>query len=586
MIPARGLHADFSQSSSEAQIKKRYRDLSRVYHPDKAVIDESKNQTAEVVNDYWVEVSKAFKALTDEEIRNNYIQYGHPDGKQSFSIGIALPKFIVTDGNGKYVLLVYGLLLGVLLPYVVGKWWYGTQRMTKEKVLLASAGSLFKEYEENLADGDVVNALSCGEEYKIILSGNKMDSGSGKLEKSLAWRNSPNPSPSGMTPKDKEKLQSYEGVRRKASALVWAYLGRVTLDGSSLDDGQCSCILHLMMQTHLLLTEKYEAAPLALRLNEAFTAITLAFGSVPQLLSTYRVSQHLIQAVPPNASPLLQLPHVTSEIARRIEEQLSREHLTVQQFMSMPEYKRRKVATDQPGLLTPAQYNSAVAVARQLPLLSVEKVFFKVMGERFVTTGSLVQFVVKARVIPPGTANIPEVKEVDLEDIDPDEGDLDALLGRKPSGKRKQSKLHEGDAHPLSDVEKPLQPPLAYAPFFPRDHSPRWHVFLADSKMGKVAVPPFTMTTFNKPLLDERGSPTFNMQTFKMQFQAPPHAGKYPFVMHLVCDSYIGMDSKREVVLEVEDSAKAVAMDNEEDEISEPEEGTQFCFYCPSYCWH
>ncbi|KAL9133898.1 MAG: hypothetical protein Q9175_004921 [Cornicularia normoerica] len=545
---------DISRSSSEAQIKKRYRDLSRVYHPDKAVIDESKNQTAEDVNDYWVEVSKAFKALTDEDIRNNYIQYGHPDGKQSFSIGIALPKFIVTDGNGKYVLLVYGVLLGVLLPYIVGKWWYGTQRMTKEKVLLASAGNLFKEYNADLADGDVVNALSCGEEYKDILSGNKMDSGLGKIEKSIARGAGPGPSASGLTPRDQEKLQGYEGTRRKASALVWAYLGRVRLDGSSLDD------------------EKYEAAPLALKLNEAFTAITLAFGSVPQLLSTYRISQHLIQAVPPNASPLLQLPHLTPDIARRIEVPVSREHLTVQQFMSMPEYKRRKLATDQPGVLTPAQYNDAVGVARQLPLLNVEKVFFKVMGERFVTTGSLVQFVVKARVIPPGTANVPEVNELDLEDIDPDEGDLDALLGRNPSGKGKKAKLRKGDAAPSSDVERPLQPPLAYAPYFPHDHSPRWHVFLADSKMGKVAVPPFTMTTFNKPLLDDQGNPTFNMQTFKMQFQAPPHVGKYPFVMHLVCDSYIGMDSKREVVLEVEDSAKAVAMDNEEDEISEPEE--------------
>ena len=232
--------ADAPQSSSEAQIKKKYRDLSRVYHPDKAVIDESKNQTAEDVNDYWVEVSKAFKALTDEEIRNNYIQYGHPDGKQSFSIGIALPKFIVTDGNGKYVLLVYGVLLGVLLPYVVGKWWYGTQRMTKDKVLLASAGNLFKEYKEDLADGDVVNALSCGEEYKNILGGHRMDSGLGKVEKSIAREEGSDPSVSGMTPQDQEKLQSYEGARRKASALVWAYLGRVRLDGSSLDDGQCA----------------------------------------------------------------------------------------------------------------------------------------------------------------------------------------------------------------------------------------------------------------------------------------------------------------------------------------------------------
>lgn len=204
------------------------------------MIDESKNQTAEDVNDYWVEVSKAFKALTDEDIRNNYIQYGHPDGKQSFSIGIALPKFIVTDGNGKYVLLVYGVLLGVLLPYIVGKWWYGTQRMTKEKVLLASAGNLFKEYNADLADGDVVNALSCGEEYKDILSGNKMDSGLGKIEKSIARGAGPGPSASGLTPRDQEKLQGYEGTRRKASALVWAYLGRVRLDRSSLDDGPYS----------------------------------------------------------------------------------------------------------------------------------------------------------------------------------------------------------------------------------------------------------------------------------------------------------------------------------------------------------
>ena len=92
-----------------------------MYHPDKARVDESKNQTLDYINHRWVELSKAYKALTDEEVRNNFIQYGHPDGKQSFSIGIALPKFIVTDGNGKYVLLLYGLLLGVLLAYIAGK---------------------------------------------------------------------------------------------------------------------------------------------------------------------------------------------------------------------------------------------------------------------------------------------------------------------------------------------------------------------------------------------------------------------------------------------------------------------------------
>lgn len=201
-------------------------------------MDESKNLTAEGINDYWVELSKAYKALTDEEVRNNFIQYGHPDGKQSFSIGIALPKFIITDGNGKYVLLIYGLLLGVLLPYVVGKWWYGTQQMTREKVLLASAGNLFREYNQDITDGGVFAALSSGEEYKNVLKGNRVDSGLGKIEKAITAESDVGPSAAGLSSKDREILDGLDGVRRKVLALLWSYLGRVRLDGSTLDDGE------------------------------------------------------------------------------------------------------------------------------------------------------------------------------------------------------------------------------------------------------------------------------------------------------------------------------------------------------------
>ncbi|MDI1487812.1 MAG: secretory subunit [Ramalina farinacea] len=232
-----------SMSSNEGQIKKRYRDLSRTLHPDKAIPDESRNETLESINDHWVEVSKAFKALTDEEIRNNYIQYGHPDGKQGFSIGIALPKFIITEGNGKYVLLVYGLLLGVLLPYSAGKWWYGTQRITKEKVLLSSASNLFREYSDTMTDGDVVNALSSGREFDDILRGSRADDGLGKIEQNISQPGEENITSAGLQPADHEKLSHFEGVRRKAAALLWAYLGRRQLDGGDLDDGSKPCRL-------------------------------------------------------------------------------------------------------------------------------------------------------------------------------------------------------------------------------------------------------------------------------------------------------------------------------------------------------
>ncbi len=190
--------------------------------------------------------------------------------------------------------------------------------------------------------------------------------------------------------------------------------------------------------------------------------------------------------------------------------------------MEMPEYKRRKLATNQPSAsLTPAEYNNAIEVARQLPFLRVEKAFFKVMGEKFITPSSLVQLVVKARVIPPGSQDVPPVNQADLDDPDPEEGDLDALLGRKSSGKGKKAKMLEGDVPLDADAGEPLPPPLAYAPYFPRDRSPRWHIFLADSKMQKVAVPPFAMTTFNKPLIDENGKSSYSVQTFRCQFGAP-----------------------------------------------------------------
>ncbi|KAI9802101.1 MAG: secretory subunit [Piccolia ochrophora] len=543
-----------SRSATEKSIKSHYKRLSLKFHPDKIRPDSAKNETLETLNDRFVELTKAYKALTDEEVRNNYIQYGHPDGKQSFSIGIALPKFIVTEGNGKYVLLVYGLLLGVLLPYVVGKWWYGTQRMTKDKVLIASASNLFREYEDDLSEGGVVGALSSGEEFKEVLKGNKADAGLAKVEGRILSEDGLKTVGTGFSSKGRKKLQSLdEGARRKALGLLWAYLGRVDLGDALLND------------------EKYEAAPIALALNEALRSIGLAYGNTAPILSSFRTSQNLIQAIAPGASPLLQLPYITPSVVQSIEGAGTKTHFTVQQYLRLSEDKRRRLTVG-PSLLSEAQYKTTVSVARQIPLLKVEKAFFKVMGERFITPSSLVQLVIKARVLPPGATKIPPINELDLEDVDPAEGDLDAILGRKPS--KAKSKDPSSKPPTTATPDDGIQPPLAHAPFFARDHSPRWHVFLTDSKQGKIAVPPTAFVTFDKPPYEDDvdgRTPTYNMQTLKMQFQAPTQAGQYTFVMHLVCDSYIGMDTAMGITLAVEEMTRAEEISSEDD-ISEPEE--------------
>lgn len=530
------------RSASESEISKFYKRLSIKYHPDKARPDPAKNETMDDVNDRWVEMTKAYKALTDEEIRNNYLQYGNPDGRQSTSIGIALPKWMVEEGNRWFVVAFYGVLLGIILPYTLGKWWYGTQALTKDKVLHASAGNLFREWKEDISEGEVVAATSVGEEFKDALKGARSDAGAAKVETKVLNN-------SALTETDKNRLKAIEDpVRRKTLALLWAYLARIDLEDAELEK------------------EKYEVAPMALLLNNSFASVTLPFQVVKPLLAAYHTSQNIIQAVPPNASPLLQLPNITPEVAAKLSA-TSKSPVTLQKFMSFPASIRRSLCSD----LSEEQYKQAMQVASQIPHLQIAKAFFKVVGERVVTPSSLVQLVVKARVIPPGTKDVPEIDPLDLEDIDPDEGDLDALHGRK-SAKSKRRKTTDGRVIEDESKEGSVQPPLAHAPYFAADHAPRWHIFLSEARTGRISVPPFTFTAFDKPIFHPDGTPTFNMLTLKCPFQAPPQVHAFPFVLHLVCDSYIGLDSKMDVVLDVKDASEANAVESDE-EISEPEEG-------------
>lgn len=66
--------------------------------------------------------------MTDETIRSNWEKYGHPDGKQEFSVGIAIPKWIVESRNNIWVLLAYGVVFGAGLPYLVVR---GTQNVNR-----------------------------------------------------------------------------------------------------------------------------------------------------------------------------------------------------------------------------------------------------------------------------------------------------------------------------------------------------------------------------------------------------------------------------------------------------------------------
>jgi translocation protein SEC63 len=297
-------------------------------------------------------------------------------------------------------------------------------------------------------------------------------------------------------------------------------------------------------------TVKLEVGTRAVALNKSFFAISLAYGNVLPTLSSINVNQSLIQAVAPGESPLMQLPNFTAEVVKAAETDAGRHHFTIQQFMAIPDDRRKKLLVTS-KLLSEGQYDQAMAFAKKLPALTVESAFFKVTGEKVVLPNSLVQFVVKARVTPPGDKPTP-VAAKDLLDEDEPEDDVNALIGR--SNKKNAA---------------PATIPFAHAPYYPKDHLPQWQLFLGDAKQDKIIIPPTTFTTFDS--VTDSG-----VVTLKLQFQAPPQPGEYTFTMHLHSDSYIGIDTKRNVTMEVSQPQEAAPV--EDDEISEPDEGM---FYFP-----
>lgn len=113
-------------SASLSEIKRAYRKLSLLLHPDKETGDEKA----------FMRLSKAYQALTDDESRKNWEKYGNPDGPGAMSFGIALPSWIVEKENSVWVLGLYALVFMIALPVAVGTWWYRSIRFSGDKVLL------------------------------------------------------------------------------------------------------------------------------------------------------------------------------------------------------------------------------------------------------------------------------------------------------------------------------------------------------------------------------------------------------------------------------------------------------------------
>jgi len=115
--------------ANASQIKKAYRELSKIYHPDK-------NPDDPMAQARFIEITKANTALTDEGAKANYEKYGNPDGPQTSKVGVGLPSLLLEKDNHLMILCAFFFLLLILVPATFICYYQRTKNYAQNGVMI------------------------------------------------------------------------------------------------------------------------------------------------------------------------------------------------------------------------------------------------------------------------------------------------------------------------------------------------------------------------------------------------------------------------------------------------------------------
>eukprot|EP00411_Alexandrium_monilatum_P080051 CAMPEP_0175621266 /NCGR_PEP_ID=MMETSP0096-20121207/68337_1 /TAXON_ID=311494 /ORGANISM="Alexandrium monilatum, Strain CCMP3105" /LENGTH=659 /DNA_ID=CAMNT_0016926511 /DNA_START=77 /DNA_END=2052 /DNA_ORIENTATION=+ len=120
---------EVSPSADAKDIKKAYRKLSLIYHPDK-------NPDDPLAASRFIQITKAYNALTDETAKKNYEKYGNPDGPQTTKVGIGLPRFLLQKENHLMILCSFFFMLLFVVPMTFICYYQRTKNFAANGVMI------------------------------------------------------------------------------------------------------------------------------------------------------------------------------------------------------------------------------------------------------------------------------------------------------------------------------------------------------------------------------------------------------------------------------------------------------------------
>ncbi|KAJ1668482.1 secretory subunit [Coemansia sp. RSA 1813] len=500
---------------SEDVIKKAYRKLSLKWHPDKAS-DDMKEKAGEMM----AEIGRAYKTLTDAEARENYEKYGNPDGMQTQTMGIALPKLLVEAHTSPFVLMLYGLIFGFVMPFYVGSWWYNSTRYQKDRILNTTMATFFKNIREHISQRNLIELLTAASEFD---------------EDDLKYDPSEEAALNAIIEKTqsvsrRHALENFIPSKKftsksawKANVLLHSHFFRVEISDARLADQQQHVVMTALTLVHRGLLQISTA-------HNWYNCSTLLMG----------ISQMLVQGACSYDAPISQLPGITWETQHALYK--DKKLYSVNQLMRMSALEQREALQ----VLNDKQFSETVQVAKTIPRLEIARAMLTVVGDKAITPSAIVTLIVKLKIANSKGKIVPREKGVPVADIESiDSDDTTAIESFVANFKKREVK----------------QPPSeAYCPYFAGRKDSQWWLCFASYQSGKLVVPPVRIND----LESER--------VIVLQFQAPPQKETYRFHVSVKSDSYIGCDILQEVQMTVVDRAELPTEPPVVDDISEPEE--------------
>lgn len=324
----------------DKEIRKAYRELSKVMHPDKGG-DPKKFQ----------ELTLAYASLTDPATKKNWEEFGNPDGPGVTHFGIALPKWMVDDKNSIFVLGFYVLVFMIIMPTVVGLWWYKSIKYTTDKVFMITSQMYGYFYSKSPVINLIRSIMILAASFEFDRRNNPeiIDRESDNIEIPQLIKEFHN-----LHEKNREPPLCYP-FSLKARALIYAHLSRIPVPPETLLKDQ----QYIIKKCPFLINEMIGM------LSQLVAYANMRNANPPRLEtieSVMKLSPMIVQAIWDNKCSLLQLPNIEESNLRHFATK-KRNITTIKQFVATKDSDRRSILR----YLTDEQYDDIMRVCEYYP---------------------------------------------------------------------------------------------------------------------------------------------------------------------------------------------------------------------------